>query len=201
MAHRVETSVPCWACGGGRVDRPGGCNTPLSRRSFARPVSFILSMRRAQPTPLPAERLATLLLWPSWAVDAHYRAGWLAPPLLVLILDRLRGIKQTFGRLAARTDACRFVQRRSIARLPHTGEKPRLPNLLPQGFAWLIKLEPDAAASASQLQALLADAEMAALLAAAPTPLRRPLRSPCLGAPDQKPLLPSATFVRPRSGR
>jgi hypothetical protein len=151
--------------------------------------------------PTPAERFATLLLWLSLAVDARRLAGRLATPLLVLILDRLRGINQTFARLAARIGAGRFAPRRSVARHSPIERKPRRPNPLPQDFAWLIKLVPEAAASAGQLQFLLADAEMAALLAAAPAPLRRPLRSLCrmLGIDPPTVLAPPAARPRPPS--
>jgi hypothetical protein len=58
---------------------------------------------------------------------------------------------------------------------------------------------PEAAASAGQLQFLLADAGMAGLLAAAPTPLRRPLRSLCrmLGI-DPPPILARPPAARPK---
>jgi hypothetical protein len=149
-------------------------------------------------SPAPAERFSTLLLWLSRAVDAQYLAGRLAPPLLVLILNRLRGISQTFARIAARIEAGRYSPRRSAPR-PHNGKGPRRPNPLSQGAAWLVKLVPEATAFASQLQFLLADAEMAALLAAAPAPLRRPLRSLCrmLGVAPP-PILAPPPSTRPR---
>ena len=58
-------------------------------------------------------------------------------------------------------------------------------NPLPQKFGWLLKLVPEAVGYRSQLENLLRDPEMAALLAAAPTAMRRPLRSLCrmLGLP------------------
>ena len=149
------------------------------------------------PLPAPAERLATLLLWLGKAVAARHLAGWLAAPLVGLILDRLRGIKHRFARLAARIGAGRFSPRRATQR-PDARQPPRAKNPLPQGPAWLIKLVPEAAASASQLRFLLADPEMAALLAAAPAPLARPLRSLCrmLGV-EPPPILAPPPCARP----
>jgi hypothetical protein len=131
------------------------------------------------PTPpTPAERFDGVLFWLSQAVASRQLVGLLAAPLLTLILDRLRAIKQSFARLAARIQAGRYAPRRAGPR-PPTQRKPRSPNKLPQGAAWLIRLVPEAAASASHLRLLLADPEMAALLAAAPSALARPLRSLC----------------------
>jgi len=61
----------------------------------------------------------------------------------------------------------------------HTHRRFRRRNKLPQGFAWLVKLVPEAAVYGSQLNFLFAEPEMAGLLAAAPAPLRRPVRSLC----------------------
>jgi hypothetical protein len=128
----------------------------------------------------PAECLGVILLWLSRAVDVHYRNGRLAVPLMMEVMNRIRGIKQRFERLAARIGAGTYIPRRSPAtpRKP-AGPHPRKPNPLPQGFAWMLKLVPGTAVYGSQLQHLLAEPEMAALLAAAPTALRRPIRSLC----------------------
>jgi len=101
-------------------------------------------------------------------------------PLVTLIMDRLRVINQTFRRLADRIGAGLYVPRSSAPRRPPVHRKPRRPSPLPEGYAWLVKLVPEAAAYGSQLQFLLADPEVAALLATAPGALRRPLRSLCL---------------------
>jgi hypothetical protein len=119
-----------------------------------------------------------LLLWLGKAVDSRSLVGLLARPLAVLILNRIREINQRFARLAARVAAGTYVPRRSTPR-PHVERKPRRPNPLPQGPIWLIKLVPEAAASASQFRLLLTDPEMAALIEAASAPMRRPLRSLC----------------------
>jgi len=151
----------------------------------------------ANPPPDPAECFATLLHWLGQAVDSRGLTGRLALPLVVLILNRIREIQQRFARLAARIRASRFSARRSTPRR-HTGRTPRRPSELPQGAAWLIKLVPEAAASASQLRFLFVDPEMAALLAAAPASMARPIRSLCrmLGV-DPPPILAPPPCARP----
>jgi hypothetical protein len=129
--------------------------------------------------PLPAERLATLLFWLGKALVNRNLAGTLAGPLFILIMGRLKAIRYAFARLATRIEAGKFAPRRSSPRQPATEKKPRRRTPLPQGFAWLIKMVPETTASASQLQILLADADMAALLNAAAAQMRRPLRSLC----------------------
>jgi hypothetical protein len=156
----------------------------------------------SNPPRTPAECFATILLWLSRAVDAHHLAGRLSGPLMILILNRIRDINQRFARLAARIGAGTYIPRRPAAtpRRP-TGPRPRPPNKLPQGFAWLVKLVPEAAVYGSQLQFLFADPAMAALMAAAPGPLRRPLRSLCrmLGvAPPPILALPPCVRARTR---
>jgi hypothetical protein len=127
--------------------------------------------------------------------------GGFSRPLALLILDRIRTINQAFARLAERIRAGTYIPRRP----PDTprqraGPHPRKKNPLPQGFAWLVKLVPETAVYGSQLQVLFADPEMAALLAAAPAPLGRPLRSLCwmLGV-RPPPILAPPPAVRPRT--
>src|ERR1019366_5079255 len=103
----------------------------------------------------------------------------LALPLIALIVDRIRGIKQRFARLAARIGAGKYFSRRPATRRPPIDPKPRRPNKLPQSFAWLVKLMPEAAGYGSQLDNLFRDPGMAALMEAAPAQMRRPLRSLC----------------------
>jgi hypothetical protein len=149
-------------------------------------------------SPAPAERSATLLLWLGRAADSRYRGGWLTGPLIIRILNRLREIKQRFARVAARLAAGHCSPRKSGG--PRPGRPPGRPNRLPTSVAWLIKLVPEAAASASQLRTLLADPEMAALLAAAPVPMARTLRPLCrmLGV-DVPPMLAPPPSARPKT--
>ena len=151
------------------------------------------------PTPTPAERFAAILLWLGRAVDTRSMWGRLARSLGQLIQSRIREIKHRFARLAARIAAGTYVPRRCATLRPHTERRPRQPNPLPHDFAWLIKLVPETAASACQLRSLLADPEMAALLAAAPTSMARPIRSLCrmLGV-EPPPILPPPPSARPK---
>jgi hypothetical protein len=96
----------------------------------------------------------------------------------MLILNRIRDINHRFARIAARISAGTYVPHRRAAAARQQA-KPRRKSPLPQDFAWLVKLVQETAVYGSQLQALFRDPEMAALLAAAPAPLRRPLRSLC----------------------
>ena len=103
-------------------------------------------------------------------------------PLIILICSRLRRIAGRLAGIAARLQAGRL--RRRAAPRPRPAqpaarpERPRRPRPLPDGFAWLVRLVPDAAGGASQLRHLLAEPEMAAFIAAAPQSAR-PLRSLC----------------------
>jgi hypothetical protein len=131
------------------------------------------------PIPTPAERFATILLWLSRAVAARSAAG-LPGPLIVLIVGRIRHIQQRVARLAARIRDGRYApRRRSAPPRSATIRRPRRPNPLPQDFGWLLKLVPESVGYRSQLEHLLRDAEMVALLAAAPAAMARPLRSLC----------------------
>jgi hypothetical protein len=139
----------------------------------------------SNPPRAPAECFAALLTWLTRAVAAQ--TGWGLPlPLIALIVERLRRIKQRFAYLAARVGDGRYVpRRRSAPPRRRPGQPPPPPDKLPQKFGWLLKLVPEAVGYRSQLEFLFRDAEMAALLAAAPAPMRRPLRSLCrmLGLP------------------
>ncbi len=153
----------------------------------------------SNPPRTPAECFSTILLWLSRAVDAHYLAGRISGPLIILIRNRIRSINQRFARLAGSVGAGKYVPRRSAPR-KRAGPRPRGKNPLPQGFAWLVKLVPEAAVYGSRLRFLFAEPEMAALLAAAPAAMGRPLRSLChmLGVRPSTILTPAA---RPRPPR
>jgi hypothetical protein len=93
----------------------------------------------------------------------------------MLLHSRLTRLAQRFAALAARAEAgtLRPPRRRSRNKSPPRERQPRLP----QNFAWLIRLVPEAACFGSQLQHLLSQPEMAALLETAPQAgrLLRPL--------------------------
>ncbi len=150
------------------------------------------------PPPTPAESFATLLRCLSLAVMAMMGGERLPLPLIGQIVDRIRRIKQRFATLAARIRDGRFTARPAATRRPRPGQPPPPKNPLPTTFGWLLKLVPEAVQYRGQLEILFQDAEMAALLAAAPTSMRRPLRSLCrmLGLPPP-PILAPPPAVRP----
>ncbi len=153
------------------------------------------------PPPTPAESFATLITWLGRAVVAMMGGERLPLPLIAPITDRLRRIKQRFFHVAARISAGRYVPRRHIAPpRKRPGQPPPPRDKLPQTFGWLLKLVPEAVQYRGQLENLLRDPEMAALLAAAPGPMRRPLRSLCrmLGLPPP-PMLAPPPRAEPRT--
>jgi hypothetical protein len=118
--------------------------------------------------PAPADTFARLIAGLCRAIAARSPANPLAWPLMLLAWSRLRRMATRFARLALRLRAGNLSPRRPVrsragARRPAT-PRPRLP----EGFGWLVRLVPEAAAGASQLQHLLGEPEMAALIAAAP---------------------------------
>ena len=157
------------------------------------------------PTPTPAERFAAILQYLTHAVVTRSAFG-LSQPLINLIVTRIRDAKQAFARLAARIQAGTYAPRRrsSTPPRPPAVQKPRPPpNPLARKFGWLLPLVPGAVVFGGQLETLLRDPEMAALLAAAPTSLRRPLRSLCwmLRVEPPKLLARPARPAKPRTPR
>jgi len=130
------------------------------------------------PTPTAAGRFAGFLLHVIQGVAARSGAG-LSFPLIALIVTRIRIIKQSIARLAALVRDGKYAPRRFAPRRPPAEPKPRQPSKLPSKFGWLLPLVPDAVAWRSQLERLLQDPEVMALLAAAPASLGRPIRSLC----------------------
>jgi hypothetical protein len=96
-----------------------------------------------------------------------------------LIVYRLRGIKQRFARVADLIREGKFVRRRSSTRRSTAARPPRPPDKRRPKFGWVAPLVPEAASCRTHLRNLLLDPEMAALIAAAPVSLGRPLRSLC----------------------
>ncbi len=132
--------------------------------------------------PAPAERFACLVEGLCRAIAARGAASGPALPLLLLVWSRLRRLAARFARLATRLRGGTLPVPASRLRGPASRRaavpSPHQPRRLPEGFAWLVRLVPQAAASASQLQHLLADPELAAIIAAAP-PMGRLLRPLC----------------------
>ncbi len=143
----------------------------------------------APAPPAPADRFALLIAGLCRAVAARSAGRALAGPLIVLIWGRLRRMAARFGRLAARLRAGKLSACPTSRRPAASGPQPAP---LPRGFAWLIRLVPEAAAGAAQLQHLLDDPAMAALIAAAPQ-AGRILRPLCrmLGVPPPPGLRPA----------
>src|ERR1700678_927145 len=142
-------------------------------------------MSTPPPCP-PPERMATILQWLTRAVVSMMGGERLALSVISLIVERIRGIKQRFADLAARISAGQYTPRnRTVPPQRRPGQPPPPKSPLPNTFGWLLKLVPQAVGYRSQLEHLLRDPEMAGLLAAAPTAMRRPLRSLCrmLGLP------------------
>ena len=125
------------------------------------------------------DRFALLIEALCESVAASHSRG-LAGPVIVLIWGRLRRMAARFAAAVAAIPAAPGRASRPARSSParsrpraHDG-RPRLPG----GFGWLIRLSPAAACHGGQLQRLLADPEMAALLAAAPR-MARVLRPLC----------------------
>ncbi len=146
----------------------------------------------------PAERFARLIDGLCRAVAARSGRG-LAGPLIVLIWSRLRRIAARFALLAGRIRDGRLAapaaRRRHRAAPRPPAPRPRLP----RGVAWLVRLVPEAAASGAQLQHLLADPEMAALIAAAAPQMRRILGPLCRMLKIRPPPGPLTPSPRPRA--
>jgi hypothetical protein len=120
-------------------------------------------------------------------------------PLVMLLWTRLARLTARFDALVARLTAGHPAaparQRTRPASVVPARKAPAPGLRLPRGQAWLIRLLPGEAASyGCQLQALLADPAMAALLAAAPEAGRilRPLCRLLAIAPEGLLALPSA---------
>jgi hypothetical protein len=123
------------------------------------------------------------------AVARRIAADRTSGPLIILIVDRLRHLLARFTALAARAEAGKLRPPRQGTpprrRTPPPGEAPppeepghpapdpkpprQRDRLLPQQFGWLIRFVPyEAASFGSQLQHLLSQPEMVALIEAAP---------------------------------
>ena len=130
------------------------------------------------PLQPPAERFHIILTCLNQAVMK--RTGWsLTLQLIGLIIDRIRGIKQRFARIAAQLQAGTYKPRKSGPRRKPTARKPRQGQKLPHRKGWYLELLPETMGLRSQFENLLRDPEMVALLEAAPAAMRRPIRSVC----------------------
>ena len=138
-------------------------------------------MSATLPIPPTTDRLAAIVPLPAGCFAEQRRLTRLAGALVIAIWTRLHRISARFGAVAAtplppprpaRPDPA------PRAAAPHPAPSSRRPAAMPHGAGWLVRLMPGTAASRSQLEALLRDPEMAALLAADPR-LGRILRPLC----------------------
>jgi len=144
----------------------------------------------------PAERIATVFAW----ILAGARRG-LANNLAKLdgpvqmMLYRLVGEKITqtrdrLIRLAERVAAGWTYQPKPYAKRKSPTRPPRTPDPLTTGSLWLVRAAPGhdtTAAAAADLRRLLEEPEIAAVLAAAPVPAWRIVRSLCWALGVRKP--------------
>ena len=113
-------------------------------------------------------------------IARHGHLRRLAGPLVVLLWGRVQTISALVATLLARRETGQ-LRRYPARRPPRTSTAPRrrpAPSVLPRKSGWLIALLPETAASAAQLQSLLAGPDIPALLHEAPQ-LRRTLRPLC----------------------
>jgi hypothetical protein len=151
----------------------------------------------------PTERFVATMAGLRQAVAARIanRTPWgtpiapLAPALIVLLWGRLGRMVQRFVALATKLREGRLQPPRRRPARPRTASRPPpvpppgLRCFRPRGRAWLIRLVPAAAGYGSQLDYLLHDPEMVAMIAAAPQ-MARILRPLCqaLGVTPAPPL-------------
>ena len=167
------------------------------------------------PNPSPAERIATVF---GWIVSSVRRGiasnlarleGPVQMALYKLVGQRLTRTRDRFTRLAERLEAGWIYQpkprtpRKNPDPAP-TDRPPRQTNKLTTGHQWLFRLAPgiDTAAAANDLRSLMAEPEISALIAAAPVPAWRILRSVCwmLGV-EKPPVLAPPKPPNPKSGK
>jgi hypothetical protein len=143
------------------------------------------------PPPPPAERFAAMLQWLSNSLAARF--GWdrVLMPLMPALIARLRNAKWRFVALAARIASGRYQPRRRPA-TSHHRQPPKNP--LPTQFGWLLPLLPGAGGFSQQLDRLLREPEVQALIAQAPEPMGRLLRPLC----RMLAVVPPPILARPR---
>ena len=123
-------------------------------------------------------------------------------PMLRLLWSRLQRTIRRFARLAELVAQGRLPPPRVRATKPNDDDpKPERAKVLrlPRGFAWLLPLVPMVGNYGTQLEALLEDPEMRALIEAAPQAKR--LLRPILHMLGRRPLPLLALPARPRKPR
>jgi hypothetical protein len=152
-------------------------------------------MSNASIISTPADRLATVFGWILAAVRRGFASnqarleGPVQVALYGLMVRRIAQTRDRLIRLAARLQAGWTYQPKPYApRHPPAGPR-REPNPLTTGSHWLFRSVPGPASGAANaaLNNLLAEPEIAAVLAAAPKPAWRILRSVCWMLGVEKP--------------
>jgi hypothetical protein len=131
------------------------------------------------------DRLVAVLNAVVLDVGRRVAYGGISMPLNILISARIIAYRQRICDIVARIRGGTYIFRRRTAK-PRAPVKssgpPRPPGLVKQCFGWVLPLLPpywNANGYSAELESLLADPEMVALIEAAPVALGRPLRSLC----------------------
>ncbi len=142
------------------------------------------------PSPHVIDRLGTMLVRVVMDICGRVSWGGISPAASFLLGTRLGAIKQRIDRIVASIRAGTYKPRRRSDK-PRTRASPsdrpaRPPSALPAKFGWLMPLIParkeeywHANGVRAGLESMLAEPEMAELVAVAPVSLGRPLRSLC----------------------
>ena len=151
-------------------------------------MSVYIRLQTPVPPNSPVERLVRMLDWLCAAIAARRAGGVLTVPLFFLLWKRVRHTAVKAIKLAAGIAA---GVPPPITRPRKTPRPPRPPILrLPRQFAWIVKVVPGTAVYGIQLQYLLAQPELAPLVADAR--FRRMVNPLCrmLAIPKLPPLPP-----------
>jgi hypothetical protein len=164
-------------------------------------ISFVyIPLQTPVPPNSPVERLVRMLDWLCAAIAARRAGGVLTVPLFFLLWKRVRHTAVKAIKLAAGIAA---GVPPPITRPRKTPRPPRPPILrLPRQFAWIVKVVPGTAAYGIQLQYLLAQPELAPLVADPRfrrmiNPLCRMLAIPKLPPLPRRPVEPRPTTPEP----
>jgi hypothetical protein len=153
----------------------------------------------------PAERLATVFAWVltlarrGLANNLAKLEGPVQVMLYRLVGDKLTQARDRLIRLAERVQAGWVYTSKPHAPRKAPAQPPRQPDPLTTGSLWLFRAAPgpDTGAAAAGLRDLMAEPEIAALLAAAPVPAWRILRSVCWMLGVEKPPVLARLDPRP----
>ncbi len=161
-------------------------------------ICVLVPFVNAETTLPPAERLARIIDDVCKAAAARAPRGFLAIPVLMLLWARLKQMSFRISRLAARAAAGTLpTTPRASPRQPLSRRPPATPaRRLPRRTGWLCQPVPAACAYASQLQHLLNEPDMLALLDTAPG-IERLLRPFCRMLGVARPKLPPRPARQP----